>query len=183
MRACAADVDLTAARLTVRQQRLQVGDSVVVSHAKTDGGKDRRVSLGAEAVGALLAWRLTQDGERAAWGMAYQDGGWVFTYEDGRPLIPSTSRGRSTDSWPSRAPRLNFHGLRHEHTSLLLTAGMPITAVSKRLGHAGTAITGDLYSHLQEEADRRMAHAAGLALGPRAGSATARWHTSGPSCP
>jgi integrase len=65
----------------------------------------------------------------------------------------------------AQLPHLTFHGLRHEHASLLLSAGVPITAVSKRLGHASAAITSDQYSHLLEDADRRMADAVESVLG------------------
>ncbi|MDQ1531609.1 MAG: hypothetical protein QOE37_1714 [Microbacteriaceae bacterium] len=36
---------------------------------------------------------------------------------------------------------------------------MQITAVSKRLGHASSAITSDLYSHLLDDIDLQMADA------------------------
>lgn len=160
------DIDLEARRLIVRQQRVQVDSVVVLNHAKTEHGQDRRVTLDATTVAQLLAWRGVQDADRHAWGSSYQESGWVFTYEDGRPLEPhyisKTFRKivRAID-----LPHLTFHGLRHEHASLLLSAGVPITAVSKRLGHSSAAITSDLYSHLLEDADRRMADAIETVLG------------------
>ena len=42
---------------------------------------------------------------------------------------------------------------------LLLSAGVSITAVSKRLDHSSAAIASDLDSHLLEDADRQMADA------------------------
>jgi integrase len=44
--------------------------------------------------------------------------------------------------------RLRFHDLRHAHASLLLQQGVHPKIVSERLGHAGVAITLDLYSHV-----------------------------------
>jgi integrase len=44
-------------------------------------------------------------------------------------------------------PRVTFHGLRHSHATELLRNGVPLKVVSERLGHAGIAITADLYSH------------------------------------
>lgn len=46
---------------------------------------------------------------------------------------------------------ISFHGLRHTHGSLLLMQGVPILSVSKRLGHATTTITQDIYIHLMEK--------------------------------
>lgn len=93
----------------------------------------------------------------------------MFTYEDGRPLDPHyISKAFRRIVRAIDLPHLTFHGLRHEHASLLLSAGVPITAVSERLGHASAAITSDLYSHLLEDADRRMADAVETVLaGPR----------------
>jgi integrase len=36
--------------------------------------------------------------------------------------------------------RLRFHDLRHTHATLLLQAGVPVAAVSARLGHANAAV-------------------------------------------
>ena len=119
-----------------------------------------RVTLDAEAIKQLRSWRAQQDLERRSWVEGYEDSGLVFTHEDGRPLHPyyiSEIFRRLVQE--AGLPHLTFHGLRHEHASLLLSAGVPITAVSKRLGHASAAITSDLYSHLLDDADRRMADA------------------------
>ncbi len=41
--------------------------------------------------------------------------------------------------------------LRHTHTSYLLSKGIPIEYISKRLGHSSISITLDTYSHLLDE--------------------------------
>ena len=55
-----------------------------------------------------------------------------------------------------RLPHLTFHGLRHAHATLALTAGINPKIVSERLGHSSVAVTMDIYSHvlpgMQEEA-------------------------------
>ncbi|MCU1472116.1 tyrosine-type recombinase/integrase [Amnibacterium sp.] len=100
-----------------------------------------------------------------AWENLYRDAGWVFTYEDGRPLNPNYLSA-TFRQFVARIGlhRLTFLGLPHEHTSLLLPAGMPITAVSQRLGRASSGITGDLYSHLLDDTDRHLADAIERAL-------------------
>jgi integrase len=45
-------------------------------------------------------------------------------------------------------PNITDHGIRHTHATTLLLAGVPITLVSRRLGHAKVSITLDTYSHL-----------------------------------
>lgn len=47
----------------------------------------------------------------------------------------------------SGVPIIRFHDLRHMSASFLLSAGVPITVVSNRLGHARVSTTLDIYSH------------------------------------
>lgn len=43
------------------------------------------------------------------------------------------------------------HALRHTHCSYLISKGIPIEYISKRLGHSSISITLDVYSHLLDE--------------------------------
>lgn len=172
------DVDLTRRELVVRQQRVQAGRTVVEGAIKTSSGQDRRVSLNDAAVGALVAWRLKQDQERAAWAEAWNDTGYVFTRENGNPVRPAHI-SRVFDELVARSglPSSTFHGLRHVNASLLLSAGVPLGVVSKRLGHSTIAITSDLYSHLLEDANRAAADAIEMMLPPKASRSVHTLHT------
>ena len=48
--------------------------------------------------------------------------------------------------------RIRVHDLRHSHASFLIHKGVPITAISKRLGHKSPKITLEVYSHMYYEA-------------------------------
>lgn len=161
------DVDLEAGELRIRNNRTSTGDGLT----KTDAGR-RRVSLDDRAVGALIAWQFAQAAEREAWGAAYADSGYVFTMEDGRPLKPQyVTRLFEKLRVKADLPKMTFHGQRHQSASLLLASGADIVAVSKRHGHANTAVTGDLYSHLVRSKDREMANNAAALVPPRGASA------------
>jgi integrase len=54
---------------------------------------------------------------------------------------------RALDRHPEM-PRVRLHDLRHTWAMLALSAGVPVKIVSERLGHATTAITLDIYSHV-----------------------------------
>lgn len=49
-----------------------------------------------------------------------------------------------------------LHDLRHTHASRLIDAGIPIVAVSKRLGHSNVSITLSTYAHVAADADARI---------------------------
>ena len=53
----------------------------------------------------------------------------------------------------------SLHTLRHTPASILLSRGVPLPAVSARLGHADTSITARIYSHLLPDDDARAADA------------------------
>jgi len=54
---------------------------------------------------------------------------------------------------------VTFHGLRHTHASQLISEGVDIVTVSKRLGHAKPDITLRIYAHLFQKDDGKAAAA------------------------
>ncbi len=64
-------------------------------------------------------------------------------------------------------PRCTPHGLRHLHASLLLGKGLPLTAVSARLGHASPQITMSIYAHALNEHDAEAAELIGRIVAER----------------
>jgi integrase len=61
-------------------------------------------------------------------------------------------------------PRIGVHDLRHTHATFLLLDGVPVTLVSKRLGHAKVSITLDTYSHILPGFEHRAVEIIGAAL-------------------
>ena len=56
-------------------------------------------------------------------------------------------------------PPIRFHSLRHVHASALISAGIPVTMIAKRLGHASARTTLAVYGHVLETDDRAAAQA------------------------
>ena len=50
--------------------------------------------------------------------------------------------------------RATFHSLRHTHASTLITSGLDILSISRRLGHGSPSITLNVYGHLMKPDDR-----------------------------
>lgn len=60
-----------------------------------------------------------------------------------------------------KIPYKNFHVTRHTHATLLIYAGIPITEISRRLGHAKTSTTLNTYAHYFEQYDASIADKVG----------------------
>ena len=56
------------------------------------------------------------------------------------------------------SPVLSVHELRHTHATLLLSSGVPIKYISKRLGHSNTFITENTYIEYLKEEDSEVAN-------------------------
>ena len=52
-------------------------------------------------------------------------------------------------------PRIKFHDLRHTHATLLLSQGVDIKTIQKRLGHSDISTTLNVYAHSIEELDKK----------------------------
>lgn len=52
---------------------------------------------------------------------------------------------------------LKPHALRHTMATISIANGADIVSVSKRLGHCNPSVTLNIYSHANEEAQRRTA--------------------------
>ena len=76
----------------------------------------------------------------------------IFTFS------PLTLRNRMKN-YAARAgvPAIRIHDLRHSHASHLIHEGVPITTISRRLGHANASITLSIYSHMYEDSAGNVA--------------------------
>ena len=67
--------------------------------------------------------------------------------------LARTTIGRKKNKYCKLAnvKQIKIHDFRHSHATLLLSRGVPITVISKRLGHADISMTLNVYSHLVPE--------------------------------
>ena len=126
--------------------------------------KPRVVVLPESTLTALEAHRKRQNEFRRQYGPDYRaDLDLVFASPDGSPLKPdSISATVSALFKRLKIPKPKgaaLHLLRHTHTSILLAEGVPLPAVSARLGHSSVRTTQEIYAHMitgqDEEAARK----------------------------
>lgn len=131
-----------------RQLQRPVGNGVEFISPKTRFGK-RSIALGENTMDLLHIHYERQQVERLAAGETWVEYGLIFTTSNGTP-IHQRNLQRDFKALIKQAglPPIRFHDLRHSAASLLLNHDVPVIVVSRRLGHARTSITMDVYGHL-----------------------------------
>jgi integrase len=86
--------------------------------------------------------------------------GLVFGGTADVPFDPTSATTRARHIWERAGmTAVTFHVARHVCASLWIDAGIPLTSVSKFLGHSSITITHDTYAHLVRGAEERAASA------------------------
>jgi integrase len=138
--------DLQGNQLNIGRSLSQVGQGVFLKEPKNK--KLREITIPPTALKKLQAHRKAQQPYRDHFGESYQ-GDYIFCNPDGSPLKPDTvSASVSLLFRNLKLPKgASLHTLRHTHGSHLLAAGVPLTDVSKRLGHVNPHVTATVYAH------------------------------------
>jgi integrase len=164
------DVDLEHNTVEVSQVMCEVGGRYWLRPKPKTPAGFRRIAIPPALGEELRQLRLRQKEERLAYGSAYRlDLDLVFCLPGGAPWQPNRLSRKIAPI--ARAAGLPLevralHGLRHAHASAMLAQGIPLKVTSERLGHSSIAITGDLYSHVDEALDRGAADAMERVLQP-----------------
>jgi integrase len=156
-----ANVDLEQARLAVVEALDETrAGGVAVKPPKTEAGR-RTISLPSIVVEALREHRRQQLEQRVLLGQGRpSDDALVFPAVDGGRQSPrsfSVRWGRVAARL--MAPEITWHMLRHAHASMLIGAGVPITVVAARLGHANPSVTLSVYARMFSKDDQQAADA------------------------
>ena len=128
----------------------------------------RSVSIPHSLVDRVLELQEERKKVQNFWGADWHGENWVFITENGRMMNYGTpyhalqdaiQHYNDTHDKDDQLPTIPFHGLRHTSATLLISAKQDIATVSKRLGHAHTSVTLDIYTHALEENDYSAADA------------------------
>jgi integrase len=113
----------------------------------TKSGKTRFVRISQTTIQILLEHKAQLEEEKQLFGRDYKNNNLVFPTPDGDYYVPKQVSGRIAAFIKQAGVKGSLHTLRHFNASLLLSKHVPITVVSKRLGHANSQVTLDIYSH------------------------------------
>lgn len=151
------DIDWQGRQLRIARSLLYTARSGVYEDS-TKTGAVRFVKIPAETVQLLKLYRAYYDGLRLKNGDRWTESGFVFCRDDGSAQNPDNlTQWLSGFSKRHSLPPIHPHKFRHTMASLLICNGTDTLTVSKRLGHANTTTTLNIYAHAIAEADERAA--------------------------
>jgi integrase len=133
------DVDLEKGMLVVRHREQD--------DAPTKSGNERRVPLRGDALDTLRAEYEHRDPKPSAH---------IIVDSDKEPIREDRVSHRFKffvrKAKLSGQEQIRFHSLRHSCASWLIQQGVPLSVVSKILGHSSTQITDEIYAHVSDDA-------------------------------
>ena len=126
--------------------------NVTVGESKTEAGAGRTIPVDNNLMERLTSLRAKHY-ERQMQDRDWNPAGFVFCTNMGNQNLLANLQIRVLTPLLKEAglPHLTWHHLRHNAGSYLLSENVPITAVSKILGHANPAITMTIYAHELKE--------------------------------
>ena len=161
------DLDIQKDTIRVSKSVTLVRGKAVCKAPKTKSS-NRTVTIPHLLMERLYGLRRTQEENQKVLGSYWQDEGWVFTQDNGTMMnyhtpyhaLQNTIRRYNADKDAvNQLPMIPFHGLRHTSATLLIASRQDLKTVSRRLGHAQTSTTMNIYAHALEENDRKASDA------------------------
>ena len=146
-----SDVDLRTDTVVISKSLSETRGGLELKTPKS--GKMRRVRISGVTMQVLLKHRDQIEEEKRFFGPGYNDQNLVFPTPTGDFYVPSQVTNRISEFMREAAIKASMHKLRHYNASTMLSKGVPIPVVSKRLGHANSQITLNVYSHAMREDD------------------------------
>lgn len=144
--------DLGTLNINKQLQRVRVNGKGSYQLISPKNRKGRIIEPSSFVMDLLWQHMLAQKAKRAYAGSSWNDLGFVFTDDFGRPYHEhiiyrhfkraATAIGR---------PAARFHDLRHSYAVASLRAGDDIKTLQSNLGHATAAFTLDVYGHMTDQ--------------------------------
>lgn len=153
------NIDLKRKIIHVVQALYQIQGKLIILPPKSQNSI-RDISIPNILVKILKVEKKRQEKLRKKLGNTYNPENYVCVNEVGNVITPSSLNHKFKDIITKyNLPPIRIHDLRHSHASLLLHMGFSPKAISERLGHSTIVITMDLYAHIYEQVNRKIAKA------------------------
>lgn len=153
------DIDFQNQVMHVCRSAQYIGNKTMITKEPKTKSGIRHFSLSTTACIMLRKYRQWQIEQRFKAGDQWCECDRLFTSWNGQPIHPDT-----ITNWfakfikRSELPYVTLHSLRHTNATLMIAEGTDVCTVSRRLGHANTATTLNIYAHALKSKDREAAN-------------------------
>lgn len=153
------DIDFENQVMHVVRSAQYIGNKTMITKEPKTKSGIRHFSLSIHACILLKKYRRWQLEQKFNAGDQWTESDRLFTSWNGKPIHPDT-----VTDWFSKfikrsgLPYVTLHSLRHTNATLMIAEGTDVCTVSRRLGHANTATTLNIYAHALKSKDREAAN-------------------------
>ncbi len=153
------DIDFKNQVMHVCRSSQYIGNKTITTKEPKTKSGIRHFSLSKTACHLLSEYKKWQIKQRFNVGDDWVENDRLFTTWNGEPIYPDTI----TDWFAkfikrSDLPYVTLHSLRHTNATLMIAEGTDVCTVSRRLGHANTATTLNIYAHALKSKDKEAAN-------------------------
>lgn len=160
------DIDFENRSMRIVRSSQYIGNGQVISKEPKTRSGIRQFVLSDTICKLLKEYRRWQLEMIMRLGDQWHDTDRLFTAWNGKPIYPDT-----ITSWfagflkKNNMRKVTLHSLRHTNATLMIAEGVDVCTVSKRLGHANTSTTLNIYAHALKSRDSEAADKLEQALG------------------
>lgn len=152
------DIDSENKTIHVQRSLAYIPNKGYVLTSTKTRNSNRIIPISDLVVNELIKYRKQQEIYKEQLGKQYQDEDFVICTETGSKHDPrNVLRAFKRLITTSGVTKIRFHDFRHTHASILISSGVDVEKVSKRLGHANVKIPLETYAHLVPNEDNDLA--------------------------
>lgn len=162
------NIDFDKGIITIRNNLQYLPNMGIYDSSTKTSSSERAMKAPELIIEALRKQKIYQLELKVKNGDRWIETGYVFTKNNGEPVHPD-----SLTKWFKKFLKANgfsenirLHSLRHTCASLMISEGIPVTTVAKRLGHSTAATTTSIYAHAIQSADEAAAERIESILNP-----------------
>ncbi len=147
------DIDFEKNQIDINKSLARGENKTVYISAPKNKSSIRKISMDKETMGILKRWQLEQRKQLLASGHpTKKEKQELFSTDENDLYQPTVDAHWKKGIYrlDPKFKKINTHGFRHTHASLLFEAGASIKEVQDRLGHADITTTMNIYAHVTE---------------------------------
>lgn len=159
------DIDFENNIITVKRTSNYTAERGIYTDTTKTKRSQRVLKISPYIMGILKELKDEQDEEALRLGDKWVDSDRLFVKWNGEPMNNQTPYGWLKEFCEkNELPFYGIHSFRHFAASALISAGLDVTTVSGALGHCNSGTTLNVYSHMFQNAQARVAEAMGGAF-------------------